>query len=248
MPVVGSQLADSFSVASVCSVAEYSCWLSVGKGSGIGGQSAAGRSFKISVEIHLGGCSMCRRTVERLKAQLTEPWVLQLDDLARRADDQVRAVLRDLVVGLKSIASARGAFLAAHAMPGFRSQPARTVPAVVLDAEGKMIIGQEGRPQTMEFCLIRAQLDRDGTAIIELSTVDERIRGTADSEFLLSVTINCEQPAISTSSSPHPSTAPDGREPLSCPCDEAARCVPVAPYGAGRSRAPSCRWSGLSHR
>jgi hypothetical protein len=167
----------------------------------------AGRGFARSVETHLAGCSTCRKTVKRLDAQLVEPWVLPLDDLARRADARVQAILRDIVLGLKSIASAKGTFLGAHAMPGFRSQPARTVPAILLDAEGKVIIGPEGRPQTVEFSLIRAQLDRDGTAILELSTVDGRIQSAGKGEFVLSVAIHYEHRRLIF---PNEQVPPDG--------------------------------------
>ncbi|MBN1509262.1 MAG: zf-HC2 domain-containing protein [Sedimentisphaerales bacterium] len=152
----------------------------------------AGRDFTRSVETHLDGCDTCRRAVERLKAQLAQPWVLPLDDLVRRADNHVQAVLREIVVGLKSIASARGTFLAVHAMPGFRSQPARTVPAIMLDTEGKMIIDREGRPQTMAFSFIRAQLDRDGTAVLELAAANERAADAADGGLVLSAAIRYE--------------------------------------------------------
>jgi hypothetical protein len=153
----------------------------------------AGRGFAQSIETHLAGCSTCRRTVERLKAEVAEPWILQLDDLVRRADIHIQAILRDIILGLKSAASARGTFLGAHAMPGFRSQPARMVTAIMLDAEGNMTVGPESRPQIMELCLIRAQLDRDGTAILELSTVGERIQGAGSGEFVLSAAIHHER-------------------------------------------------------
>ena len=152
----------------------------------------AGARLKGSIESHLDGCSTCRGTVERLKAHLAKPWFASLLDLAQQTDDAVRAALREMVEGLKSVALARGVPSIARAMPGFRGQPARTVSAILLDSEGKMTLDAESRPQRVEFCLIRAQLDRDGTVVLELSTVDPQIQDVSDSEFLLSVVLHYE--------------------------------------------------------
>ena len=55
-----------------------------------------------------------------------------------------------------------------------------------------MILDEESRPRLVEFDLIRAQLDRDGTVMLELSTVDPQIQDASDSEFLLSIVIHHE--------------------------------------------------------
>lgn len=149
----------------------------------------AGDRFKARIEQHLAQCAACRQAAEEASGRLATMLTLSATELQRRADRTALDALRDMLVAIRAAAAARGLGRRVRAMPGFRSQPASSLDALVVDAHGTMVLDDEGRPERVSFDLVRAEIEGDGHFVLDLSTANQAYWESGARRFTVCATL-----------------------------------------------------------
>jgi hypothetical protein len=147
----------------------------------------AGRKFRRQLESQLQQNSFLREALQRVKESLTRKVVIRLADLGRQAADAA-ADLHDMLLGLREAALAP-AMAPARGVRGFRASVSPTVDAVVVDRTGALALDDSGKPRTVRFHVIRAEVEPDGRLVLDLSTEDPTVRAGAGRRFVVNATI-----------------------------------------------------------
>ena len=169
--------------------------------------SDAGRRFTEQLEEKIADSSALQEALERVRNRLRERVSVAWADARRRSSEAVE-VMKQICSGVQSVASAQGVAQVVRAMPGYRAQPAPTVEAAVLDAEGYIALDEEGNPCKATFSLFRAQVDDDGHFIIDMATADRDYWETAQRRFEVTACLEHESRRVVL---PAEKVYPDGR-------------------------------------
>jgi hypothetical protein len=151
-----------------------------------------GALLRKRIETHLQGCKSCRESTGKLKVGLERSIIVTMADLEQKADEATRAIVRGMLLAIRSVAAARGYGNIVSAMPGFRSQFASSVSALLLDQDGRIVLDDNGHPRKVKFDLIRAEVGRDGHVLIDLSTTDRNFWESKDHTFKVSAALQQE--------------------------------------------------------
>jgi hypothetical protein len=152
----------------------------------------SGKLLAKQIETHLRECEICCQTAEEVQAHLAKPLVVNLADIALKFDKAAQTIISDVLTAIKSIAATRGVGNVVYAMPGYRSQPASSVLALILDKDGNMVLDDQGHPKKVKFDLIRGEIATDGHIVIDLSTTNRFLWESGDRIYKLSVVFQQE--------------------------------------------------------
>lgn len=153
--------------------------------------SPAGDLFRGRIDRHLAACDTCREKESAYRPGLAKTLMMTLRQLRDAAGDSVDRV-RQMLLGVQAMAVACGSGHGARAMPGYRGQTGPTMSAPVVDAEGRLVLDDDGEPRHAKFELIRAGIERDGHFVLDLSTADRNFWQTADRNFVVCATLQHE--------------------------------------------------------
>lgn len=143
--------------------------------------------FRNRLREHVADCETCGGFVATLESQRSRGLTVTLQQLVDRVREAVQAV-SELLRAFEMIVPARGAGYV-RAMPGYRSQTAPVLPAVLVDATGCLVLGDDGLPRCVKFDVIRAEVERDGHAVLDFSTSDSSVWARADQAFALTASL-----------------------------------------------------------
>lgn len=155
-------------------------------------ETESGARFKARIERHLAACETCRQAAEQARGRLATLLTLRMADLQRHVSQAAHDTLRRMLLAIKAVAIAGGVGQRVRAMPGFRSQPALSLDALVLDRDGKMVLDHKGSPRKVIFDLIRGEVERDGHFVLDLSTADREYWEGAQQRYVVSATLSHE--------------------------------------------------------
>jgi hypothetical protein len=152
----------------------------------------AGNKFRKHIESHLIRCSDCKRFASSSYIKFKKVIVIKLEELYGRISDTMANTLRELLLGIQEMATVQGIGHGIRAMPGYRSEATSSLQGLLIDKDGRVVLNNEGEPLKVDFALIRAQIERDGHFVLDLSTSDKNYWETPSREFIVSAVLQYE--------------------------------------------------------
>ena len=145
-------------------------------------ETRGGGILLAEIREHLVRCPQCQRLSGEF-AKAASGVRLSIRELGAQAGYAVMDRLRGFVDGLSLIAEATGAPAAERGAPGYRSGELATIAAPVVDAEGKVVVGEQGRPAQCLLEILTAGIAEDGFLTVDLAALDVDYRRRDDRAY-----------------------------------------------------------------
>lgn len=140
----------------------------------VGGETLLGQ-----MQEHLSRCCECLHMSEQLR-ETKSSVCLSILDIGARVGYAVQNQLVDFIDALIAVGDVLGGPAWVRGAPGYRSGETPTLSAGVVDANGQLIVDDEGRPQQCGFNVIQADIHADGFLTLALAATDRAFCQTTD--------------------------------------------------------------------
>jgi hypothetical protein len=154
-------------------------------------QDKKGRQLIEGMERHLEFCSYCRSRIERNVTMLKMMTSMRYTEI--RESIEKAKLAAELINGLAELALVRRALRKKMKFQeSKRGIEGETLEAVVLDINGKLSLDAESSPLTVEFGVIKAEIDRRGFLTFDLSTSDRNYWEEGKRVYILETSLEHE--------------------------------------------------------
>lgn len=155
-----------------------------------------GQQLKREIAQHLESCGDCREQVNQGTSN-----ILYWADIQRTLE-----IVRQLVQGLVVLAIAQRRLLQQVEVSkvaqrrtgrGIKLSVGEKLFAFVFDEAGKLVLNAEGKPHTVEFTVLRAEIDKERGLFVQLSTADEPYCKQRDPTATVQISLQYETQRLS---------------------------------------------------